>query len=72
MLEDPVSKYTNHELTVVDKSVSISDAAKVMTKSKIESILISEESNVVGILTYKAILTEVVAKGNNPNITTMG
>ena len=72
MLEDPVSKYTNHELIVVDKSVSISDAAKVMTKSKIDSILISEESNVVGILTNKDILSEVVAKGKDPNNTKVG
>ena len=72
MLEDPVSKYTNHELTVVDKSVSISDAAKVMTKSKIDSILISEESNIVGILTNKDILSEVVAKGKDPNNTKVG
>ncbi len=72
MLEDPVSKYTNHELTVVDKSVSISDAAKIMIKSKTDSILISEESNIVGILTNKDILTQVVAEGKDPKHTKVG
>ncbi len=67
MLEEPVSKYTNHKLTVVDINVSISDAAKVMVESKIDSILTSEENDIVGILTNKDILAEVVAKGKVPD-----
>ena len=67
MLEEPVLKYTHHKLTVVDINVSISDAAKVMVESKIDSILISEENDIVGILTNKDILAEVVAKGKDPD-----
>ena len=67
MLEEPVMKYTNQKLTVVDKNVSVKDAAKVMTESKIDSILISEENDIVGILTNKDILSDVVAKGKDSN-----
>jgi len=58
MLEEPVMKYTNQKLTVVDKNVSVKDAAKVMIGSKIDSILISEENDIVGILTNKDILSD--------------
>jgi len=67
MLEEPVSKFTNHKLLVVEKNVTVTDAVKVMVESKIDSVLVSENGDVVGIVTNKDILSEVVAKGKNPN-----
>ncbi len=67
MLEEPVSNYTNHKLVVVEKNVTVTDTVKVMVESKIDSILVSENDDVVGIVTNKDILSEVVAKEKNPN-----
>ncbi len=66
MLEEPVSKFTNHKLVVVEKNVTVTDTVKVMVESKIDSILVSENDDIVGIVTNKDILSEVVAKGKNP------
>jgi len=67
ILEEPVSNYTNHKLVVVEKNVTVTDTVKVMVESKIDSILVSENDDIVGIVTNKDILSEVVAKEKNPN-----
>ncbi len=67
MLEDPVSKYTSHEIVVVRENVTVADCVKEMVEKKIDSVLVSENDDVVGIITDKDILSEVVAKGKNPN-----
>jgi len=72
MLEEPVMKYTDQKLTVVDKNLPVKNAAKVMIESKIDSILISEENVIVGILTNKDILSDVVAKGKDSNEVKVG
>ena len=71
MLNEPVSKYTNPELTVVASEVTVTDAAKVMTDERIDSILVFENDEVIGIVTNKDILTDVVAKGLDPSKTTI-
>ena len=40
MLEEPVSKFTNHKLAVVEKNVTVTDTVKVMVESKIDSVLV--------------------------------
>ncbi len=67
MLEDPVSKYTSHDIVVVRENVTVSDCVKEMVRKKIDSVLVSENDEVVGIITDKDILSEIVAKGKNPN-----
>ena len=62
MLEEPVSKYTNHQMVVVASNFKVSDAAKTMTKSKVDSIIVFEDDDVIGIVTQKDILSDVVAK----------
>ncbi len=71
MLEDPVSKYTNHQMVVVASNFKISDAAKTMTESKVDSILVFEDDDVIGIVTQKDILSDVVAKGKDPTKVTV-
>jgi len=66
MLEEPVSKYTNHQMVVVASNFKVSDATKIMLESKIDSILVFEDDNVIGIVTQKDILSDVVAKGKDP------
>lgn len=63
MLNESVSKYTNPNLTVVASEVTVADAAKVMAEGRIDSVLVFENNDVIGIVTTKDILTDVVAKG---------
>ena len=71
MLEEPVSKYTNHQMVVVASNFKVSDAAKVMTESKVDSIIVFEDDDVIGIVTQKDILSDVVAKGKDPKKVTI-
>lgn len=72
MLNEPVSKYTDHHMTTVDARVKVTDAAKAMLESKVESVLIFDDSQITGILTIKDIFSDVVAKGKNPREVTVG
>ncbi len=67
MMDEPVSKYTDHKLTVIDSNVKVSKAAQQMVKSNIDSFLVSENDDVVGIVTNKDILSDIVAKGKDPS-----
>lgn len=71
MLNEPVSKYTDHRMTTIDSHVKVSDAAKAMVDSKVESILVFENSRVIGIVTIKDIFRDVVAKGKDPTKLTL-
>ena len=37
MLNDPVSKYTDHQMTAVDGHFTVDSAAKIMMDSQVES-----------------------------------
>lgn len=71
LLNEPVSKFTNPKMTTIASNLTIQDAAKAMTESKIDSILVFENNTIVGIVTEKDILHDVVAKGLDPTITTL-
>ena len=63
MLDEPVSKYTNTKLIVVESHLTVADAAKVMTNEKVGSILVFENDEVIGIVTNKDIIAQVVSAG---------
>ena len=67
MLNESVSKYTNPKITTASSELKVSDAAKVMSDSKIDSVLVFENDSIVGIVTNKDIINEVVAKGVDPS-----
>jgi len=71
MLNEPVSKYTDHHMTTIDSHFKVSDAAKAMVDSKVESILVFENSGLIGIVTIKDIFRDVVAKGKDPTKVTL-
>ena len=71
MLNEPVSKFTNHKMTTVESSLTIQDAAQAMAQSKVDSILVFERNKVIGIVTEKDILYDVVAKGLDPTRTVL-
>jgi CBS domain-containing protein len=71
LLNEPVSKFTNPHMTTIASDLTIHDAAKAMSESKVDSILVFEKSKIIGIVTEKDILYDVVAKGLDPTKTTL-
>lgn len=70
-LNEPVSKFTSSKMTTIACDLTIQDAAKAMAESKVDSILIFEKHKIIGIVTEKDILYDVVAKGLDPTKTTL-
>ncbi len=71
MLNEPVSKYTDHHMTVVESHFNVDHAAKMMVDSQVESILVYENDNVIGIVTMKDIFRDIVAQGKDPTKITL-
>jgi signal-transduction protein with cAMP-binding, CBS, and nucleotidyltransferase domain len=71
MLDESLSKFTNPKLMAVSSELSVTDAAKVMFDSKVDSVLVFENDSVIGIVTDKDILGKVVAKGIDPSKATI-
>lgn len=71
ILNEPVSKFTNKKMTTIASDLTIQDAAKAMAESKVDSILVFEKSKIIGMVTEKDILHDVVAKGLDPSSTTL-
>ena len=71
LLKEPVIKFINPKMTAVASNLTIQDAAKAMVDSKIDSILVFEHGEIIGIMTEKDILHDVVAKGLDPKRTTV-
>lgn len=71
MLNEPVSKYTDHHMTVIESHYKVDYAAKIMMDSQVESILVYENDDVVGIVTMKDIFRDVVAQGKDPTKLTL-
>jgi CBS domain-containing protein len=71
MLNDPVSKYTDHHMITVEANVKVNEVAKAMVEAQVDSILVFENGNVIGIATIKDMLAGVLAKGKNPEQTTI-
>ena len=69
MLNDPVSKYTDHHMMTIESQLMVDEAAKIMIGSEVESVLVFENSDLVGIVTMKDIFKDVVAKGKDPSKT---
>lgn len=71
LLNEPVSKFTNPKMTTVESNLTIQDAAQAMTESKVDSILVFENNKIIGMVTERDILYDVVAKGLDPTRTTL-
>ena len=71
LLNEPVSKFTNPKMTTVESNLTIQDTAQAMVESKVDSILVFENTKIIGIVTEKDILYDVVAKGLDPTRTTL-
>jgi len=68
-LSEPVYKFVYPKITVIASDLTIKDAAKSMHANNVESVLVFEEDHVIGIITEKDILKDVVAEGLDPSKT---
>ena len=66
LLNEHVSKFTNPKMTTIASNLTIQDAAKAMVESQVDSILVFENDKIIGMVTEKDILYDVVAKGQDP------
>jgi len=71
LLNEPVEKFINPKMTAVASNLTIHDAAKAMSDSEVDSILVFEHGQIIGIMTEKDIFHDVVAKGLDPKKTTI-
>lgn len=58
-------------MTTIASNLTIQDAAKAMVESHVDSILAFDNDKIVGMVTEKDILYDVVAKGLDPTKTTL-
>jgi len=54
-------------IAIVDPSITVFEAAKIMKKRKIGNVIIVKNEQPIGILTESDILKKVVAEGKSPN-----
>ncbi|MDP6648353.1 MAG: CBS domain-containing protein [Candidatus Woesearchaeota archaeon] len=51
----------------ISSNSTISEAARVLDKKDIGSVLVEEGSKIIGVVTQKDILQKVIVKGKHPN-----
>jgi len=66
LLNSPITSFINPRLVVAASNLTVTDAAKVMLESRVNSVLVFEDDKVIGIVTNKDFLDDVVAKGLDP------
>ena len=71
LLNEHVSKFTDPKMTTVASNLTIQDTAKAMVESHVDSILVFENDKIIGMVTEKDILYDIVAKGLDPKKTTL-
>jgi CBS domain-containing protein len=71
LLNEPVSKFTNPKMTTIASNLTVQDASKAMVESKVDSILVFKKNKIIGIVTEKDILYDIVANGLNPTVITL-
>ena len=60
------------EVKACEPTATVVDAAKVMAQEDVGPVPIVEDGRLVGIVTDRDIVVNVVAKGGDPNTTTVG
>lgn len=71
VLNEPVTKFIDAKMTTVAANLTVQDAAKTMVESKTDSILVFDHGQIIGIVTEKDMLYDVLAKGLDPTKTTL-
>ena len=61
-----VKNAMNSKVVVANKDISVKEAARIMTKLRIGSLVILEGEKIIGIITESDIIRKIVATGNDP------
>jgi len=64
----PISAIMKKGVVVLDSARSVLDAARVMKRSQIGSIIVTEKGRAVGIITERDIVRSIVAEQKNPSM----
>ena len=59
----------NRRVIVIKPDATVREAARIMTKFRIGSLIVMEDKNLIGIITELDIIWKVVANDLNPNTT---
>ena len=60
------------EPRMLDASASAEDAGRLLAKPEVRAIFVTEEERLVGVVTRKTLVREVVAAGRDPRSTPLG
>jgi CBS domain-containing protein len=56
----------------LDASASAREAGEALTRPEVRAVLVSERGRLLGVITRKTLVREVVAKGRDPRTTLLG
>ena len=60
------------EPLALDVAATASEAGEVLSRDAVRAVLVTEDGKLVGVVTRKTLVREVVASGRNPAKTTLG
>jgi CBS domain-containing protein len=70
-LRAPVEEYMSHDVRSIHRSATIKEAGRLLQKYKVGSLLVDDGSRYIGIVTDSDLSRKAVAKGLDPNTTTV-
>lgn len=66
-----VSDYMSHEVHSIHRSSTVKEAGKLLQKNRVGSLIVDDGSRYIGIITDSDLSRRAVAKGLDPNTTTV-
>ena len=69
VLDRPISDFIDVTLSIQESNQTVSDSVKKMEEYGIDSLLVRDEGEIKGIVTYRDVLFDVVSKGKDPTKT---
>jgi signal-transduction protein with cAMP-binding, CBS, and nucleotidyltransferase domain len=69
--DQPISNFIDMTLVIQESNQIVSEGVKKMEKNGVDSLLVRDEHEIKGIVTYKDVLFDVVSKGKDPTKTTL-
>ena len=60
------------EPLALEVSANAREAGEVLSRDAVRAVLVTDDGNLVGVITRKTLVREVVARGRNPDETTLG
>lgn len=71
MLKGTVEEYMSHDVRSIHRAATIKEAGRLLQKYRVGSLLVDDGSRYIGIVTDSDLSRKAVAKGLDPNTTTV-